>query len=116
MTKKSWTQPGSRRPITTNTCHDLFAALVGAWWALRRAKKSERRMIESLARMNATGESLWGREPGAPRLSPTQPQKIDDPLLKHVVLHGALLVLRPLLVVLAYGAVLWAIWEAFRLI
>jgi hypothetical protein len=29
------------------------------------------------------------------------------------VLHGALLVLRPLLVVLAYGAVLWAMWEVF---
>jgi hypothetical protein len=113
MPKNRQARAGPRARSTSNSSNDFFAALVGAWWTLRGAKKCERRMTESLARMNATGEALWGREPGAPPPPPSRRQRTDDPLLKHVVLHGALLVLRPLLVVLAYGAVLWAMWEVF---
>ena len=113
MPKNRRERAGLRAAVAGNTSHDLFGALIGAWWALRRAKKSEQRLVESLARMHETGEALWGSQPGAPRLPPAPRQRTGDPLLKHVVLHGALLMLRPLLVVLAYGAVLWALWELF---
>ena len=71
-------------------------------------------MGRSPAHAGVVGEALWGSQPGAPPSAPIRRrQRSDDPLLKHVVLHGALLVLRPLLVVLAYGAVLWVLWEVF---
>lgn len=113
MPKKRQTRVQSGTPVTSNASHDFFAALVGAWWALHRARKSERRVIESFERMHATGEALWGNRPRAPSGASARRRKIRDPLLKHVVLYGAFLVLRPLLAAVVAGAVLWAMWEAF---
>jgi hypothetical protein len=113
MPKNRQARVRRRAPTNSNASHDFFAEPVGASWALRRAKKSEQRMLESLERMHATGETLRSDQPGAPSRPSAGRRRIRDPLLKHVVLYGAFLVLRPLLTAVVAAAMAWAMWEVF---
>jgi hypothetical protein len=47
-----------RDNAVTTLLYDGFAAVVGVWWALRRAKRSEREMIDALEHMVQMNASI----------------------------------------------------------
>ena len=106
----------------------LRAAVVGAWWALRRAQKGQREMIELVDRMlrteeesaatrpderSSTSEARFGETGGTSTSTVFAAQRRaagGDGLFKYVVLYALTLVLQPVLaVVLTLGA-LWVLW------
>jgi hypothetical protein len=48
LSSRAWKE--LQRGTASKESSDGFAALVGVWWSLRRAKKSEREMIEAVER------------------------------------------------------------------
>ena len=122
-----------QRNTASKESHDVFAAMFGVWWALRRAEKSERKMIQALERIAETEKAIARIQQGdtvstneahfgdagspAPLIASSvqgQAETTDgDGTGKYVVLYGLLLVLRPLLTCVLYVAMLWGLWNAF---
>ena len=106
-----------QRGTASNESYDGFAALVGASWALRRAKKSEREMTEAVERIvrieeeivatrtgekSSTSEACFGetcRTSTSTAFSAQRRAAEGDGLFKCVVLYALTLVLQPLLTV-----------------
>jgi hypothetical protein len=129
LPSRAWKE--RQRGTASKESYDVFSALVGAWWALRRVKKSEREMLEAIDRMiqlekaiaaNRTGEKSSaseanGGEPGsAPTSSPFFPQRQasntnGDGLLKYVVLYAFTLLLQPVLTAVLTLVALWGLWQ-----
>ena len=125
-----------QRNTASKESHDVFAAMFGVWWALRRAQKSERKMIEAFERIAETEDAIARirrgdtsstrearfREASSPSqliASSVQRQAETtggDGTGKYVVLYGLLLVLRPLLTCVLHMAMLWGLWHAFLLL
>jgi len=113
--------------------YDCFDALVGTWWALRRAQRSERKMIEAFERIAETEKAIARARKGdtssiseahfgeasspAPLIASCVQRQAEttggDGTGKYVVLQGLLLVLRPLLTCVLYVAMVWGLWNAF---
>ncbi len=53
-----------QRGTGSKESYDGFAALVGGWWALRRAKKSEREMIEAVETDSSDREGNCSKQDG----------------------------------------------------
>ena len=122
-----------QRNTASKESHDVLAAMFGAWWALRRAEKSERKMIEAFERIAETEEAIararrgetssitqarFSEASSPPSLIASAVQRQTettdgDGAGKYVVLYGLLLVLRPLLTCVLYIAMLWGLWNAF---
>jgi len=125
-----------QRNTASKESHDVFAAMFGVWWALRRAQKSERKMIEAFERIAETEKAIARIQKGdtastseahvceasspAPLIASSVQRQAEttdgDGTGKYVVLYGLLLVLRPLLTCVLYIAVLWGLWHAFLLL
>jgi hypothetical protein len=123
-----------QRSTVSKESYDGFSALVGTWWALRQAKRSEREMIEAVERIvriqeeiaaTRTGEKSSASEAdgGEPRSASTSisffpqrqaPNTDGDGLLKYVVLCALTMVLQPLLTAVLLLAVLWGLWQGVR--
>jgi len=120
-----------QRSTAPKESYDGLSALVGVWWALRCAQRSEREMIEAVEHIfqieqaiaaNRTGDksSTSDADGGEPRSSSASssffPQRQRatpdrDGLLKYVVLYVLTLVLQPLLAVVLSLAALWGLWR-----
>jgi hypothetical protein len=128
---RSCTRKYLQQGMASNESYDVFSALVGAGWALRRAKKSEREMVkafERIAQLDAaiavreTGEKspateVDGGEPDSTTTSsPFFPQRQGATtdrggLLRYVVLYALTLVLQPVLTAVLTLAALWGLWQ-----
>ena len=115
-----------QRSTPSNESLDGFAAVVGVWWALRRAEKGQRKMIEVCERVaqldaaskrseqSSTSEVRFGETDGASSSTsfPSHRQAADgDGLFKDVVLYALTLVLQPVLAVVLTLAALWGLWQ-----
>jgi hypothetical protein len=129
LPSRAWKE--RQRGTASKESYDVFSALVGAWWALRRVKKSEREMLEAVDRMiqlekaiaaNRTGEKSSASEAngGEPRsasiTSPFFPQSQaadtdGNGLLKYVVLYALTLLLQPVLTAVLTLVALWGLWQ-----
>ena len=115
--------------MVSNESLDCFESLVGAWWALRRVKRTEREMVDALERIvqvdaaiaaNRTREQPSAAEPhmgeagsastsmafSAQRQGATTER---DGLLKYVVLYALTLLLRPIVTFVLSALMLWAL-------
>jgi hypothetical protein len=116
-----------QRGMASKESYDGFAAVVGVWWALRHAKRSEQEMIEALEHMVQVNASVAGSKTGekssadearirevcsaststafsASRQAATTGR---NGLLKYVMIYALTLLLQPLLTVVLSIAVLW---------
>jgi len=118
-----------QRDTASKESLDCFAAVVGVWWALRRAKRSEREMIDALEHMvqlnaavaatrtgekSSTSEARFGeangRSPSAASYEQDRTARSEgDGLRKYIVVYALTLVLRPLLTVVLSLAALWGL-------
>jgi hypothetical protein len=119
-----------QRGVASKESYDGFSALAGAWWALRRAKRSEREMIEAVERIVRIEEEIAATRRGEKSLTSkacfaetrraststvfsAQRQAADrDGLLKYVVLYVLTLLLQPLVTAVLLLAALWGLWQA----
>jgi len=131
LSSRAWKE--LQRNTASKESYDCFDALVGTWWALRRAEKSERKMIQALERIAETEKAIARIQQGdtvstneahfgdagspSPLIASSaqgQAQTTDgDGTGKYVVLYGVMLVLQPLLAMVLYAAVFWGFWNVF---
>jgi len=120
-----------QRGMASKESLDGFAAVVGVWWAMRRAKRSEREMIDALEHMvqlnaavaasrtaekSSTSEARFGEANGRSPSAASYEQDCTarnegDGLLKYLGVYALTLVLQPLLTVVLSLAALWGLWQ-----